>query len=400
MERQPQRLVETIFGDRKNKPEKPRHIPSLFHPVKPPQSGSGETKPKANGSGVRKRHPIGLDFGTTSLKWVQLGEVSGRTHIVSLGHEPLRLSPAISEKAKHAELQETLRKVAGQHRLEGQVVLSLPLEDVSLRLLKLSPLAEEEMEQAIRWQVEQTLPAGVSYDDFSVDYVPLPEISNEWKSHVLVAFVPRQRVMTLVDHARSAGFQPVAIEIDPFALFHYLSHEEGMQSGETALLLHLGAFHSSFSIVVKNQLVLGRSLLTTGHSLTNVVADFLRVSREEAEKLLQTEGLTADRPVARALASPLENLIMDVLHAFSSFTRQVAQPAMRFHRVYLGGGVAQMPGLGPWLQSRLGAPVELANPLALFPLEESLARSGSWGGLSAHFAVAMGLALRERDSSG
>lgn len=402
MEHEPKRLVERIFSGQEEGAV-PRFIPSLFQQVKPPPGPLG-VKPRSRPRfSVTKRYPIGLDIGLTSLKWVQLGVAERRTQIVELGSEPIR---SASEKPRAAEWQNALRDASARHGLKGRAVLSLPLEEVSLRLLKISALPEREMEQTIRWQIEQALPAGMSYDEFTVDYLPLRDMGEESgvHAHVLVVCAPRRRVMEMMEIARGAGFQPVAVEIDPFAFADGLISSKKISSQETVLLLHLGDSASTFSIVMKGQWALGRSLLMTGRSLTQAVSDHLRVSADEARRLLQTQGLTKGNEgdaaaVARALASPLENLLVNILHTFSSFSHRAGQSAVRFDRVFLGGGVSQLPGFGLWLQSQLNVPVESADPLSWFPMEKSIAGARPPNGQSASFAIAMGLAMREVDSA-
>lgn len=402
MERQREHLVESIFNRLRPRDGKPRKSPSLFQPVAATPSET-TTPPLPSSAVVGRRFPLGLDFGTASLKWAQVGLVEGRPHVVQVGSQPMKSFSNVSESERQAEVSGSLRRLITQHQLAGPVVLSLPLEDVSLRLLKLTAVPEAEMGPAIRWQVEQTLPPGVSYDEFTVDHVVLQEMAGQGESRVLVAMVPRQRVMAMVERVIQAGLQPVAVEIDPFAMATCVTAQRTPTVEGTLLMLHLGASSASLSVVTRGQLVFARSILTTGYSLTQAIADYLRVSKDDAETLKRTYGVLppsaqAEEPaarVARALASPLENLIVDMLHTFKGFSRQMAQLRMQnFQRVILGGGGAQLPGLAPWLEARAGVPVELLDPFAPFPVLPS-ATAVPLDQLAAQCVVAMGLALRE-----
>lgn len=359
------------------------------------------------------RFPIGLDLGADSVRWIQLGRTDGQTSIVEVGSQPIPQPSTPSDPEGQAQLRETLRRIVAEHGLRGEAVLSLPLEAVTLRVLKMPVLPEAELEQAIRWQIEQSLSPQVSYDDFAVDHLVLEQIGSPWESRVLVASTPRQLVMSMVDHVHSVGLQPVAVDIDPVAVAACVSFQHQFQPEETLLLLHLGSSSASLSIVAKQQLAFSRSILTTDHSLTQAVADHLQLSREQAQTLKQTHGLLSSPEVAktapsssdaqdqalavaRALASPLENLLVDMLHAFKGFSYQVTQSQIeRFDRVYLSGEGVQLPGLVPWLQARLNTPVELVNPLTLFPLRESAASATPMSEPASQFAIAMGLAVSE-----
>lgn len=367
--------------------------------------------PGVTGRAVGKRFPIGIDVGSGALKWAQIGLAGGRPCLVALGVKPIHALAALPEVQRTAELQEVLKQVVSRHGLSGPAVLSLPLEDVNLRLLKIPSLPEQELEQAIRWQIEQSLPAQVSLAEFTFDYVVLQDIAAHGESHILVATAPRQRVVALTERARRAGLQPVAVDMDPFAVAAGLLWQRRVPPTETTLLLELGEKSASFSIVARGQLAFSRAILTTGQSLTQAVADHLQVNQDQAEMLKRAHGLRSDtsepepaaappndagQAVARALASPLENLVVDLVHTFKSFSHQMTQSQIQqFDRVVVSGGTAQLPGLAPWLQIRVGVPVEIADPLAACPMVEELTAAQPWQDFSAQFSVAMGLALRE-----
>ena len=393
MERRPERLVESIF-ERLKVRAKGGKVPSLFQagvsspsaqeaPSTAHETPQGAPSPKE--PLIARRYPIGLDIGARSVKWIQLGVMEGKTHLVELGLK--------------ARQEEDLRQIVAQQGLSGQAVLCLPLEEVSLRLLKLPVLPEEEMGQAIRWQIEQTLPQGVSFEEFAMDYLALPEMGGSWESSVLVAMAPRQRVTKLVEEIKAAGLTPVAVEIEPFAVAALQIRFKQQGPEETVLLVHVGASSAWISVVAKEQLVFSRTILTTDQSLTQAVVDHLRVPRQEAQTLKRAHGLLQSeeaKTVARALASPLENMVVDILHAFKSFSHQVAHAQIqRFDRVTLSGEGTQLPGLDQWLQSRMGVPVETMDPLGLFPWRDLPADVQAFRQTSSQFAVAMGLALRE-----
>ena len=376
--------------------------------IRPPVPRPAESSARFQRTGterIGRKFAVGLDIGATSLKWVQLGLVDGKIQVVDLGQESVIHLAGLPEPRKQEQLREIVRQVVKKNRLSGRAVLSLPMEEASLRFLKMPALPEEELEQAIRWQIEQTLPAGVSYEDFTVDYSTLQqEAGSQWESRVLVATAQRRRVMALVEYLRHAGLQPLAVEIAPFATAACVEWQHPFQPSETVLLVHLGASASSIAIVTKGQFAFGQPMPITGATLTQAVADQIRVTVDQAEVLKRTHGLLGSAEaasdeeslVAQALASPLENLVLDILQAFKNFSRQVTQSQVqKFNRVYLSGGTAQLPGLPGWLGTRLGVPVEVVDPFTAVPIRESVARLQPWNTMASRFAVAMGLALRE-----
>ena len=350
--------------------------------------------------------PLGLDLGTASIKWVQLDRVEGELVIQRVGIKPLGISLTLSETERRNHLRQVLQETITPLGFQREVVLSIPLEDVSLRLLKMPALPEAELEQAVRWQIEQSLPDQVSYDDLTVDHLVLDEANSQWEVRVVVVTVPRRRVTELMDQVRQVGLKPVAIDVDPFCLVGCLAWQNRLPAKEAILILHMGATSVFFSIVVNGQLSYSRCLEASGWKLTRAVSEFMSVPLDEAEKLKRLHGMLTSPPagsdeataetVTRALASPLENMVVDILHSFKSFAHQMGLSQLQhFDRLYLSGGTAQLPGLVEWLKDRVGVPVERINPLESFPIKDPNASHESLNDVAPSFAVSVGLALRE-----
>ncbi len=384
-------------------------LPRIQLPIRRPRANPVSHARKNFGG---KLLPLGLDIGTTAIKWAQLAHDNGKSRIVRLGVEPLTAAPSASSEARLTELRDQLKRIAANHGLSGPVAISLAVDDTRFRLTKLPVLPPEEMQQALRWQVEQNLPAQTTYQDMVVDYTALPMAAGLTESRIMLVTVPRQRVTAALESLRCTGFTPVAVEVDPSSIQAGLAWLGKTSPNETALLLHFGASSASFSILVGGQLAFSRAILATGNSLTQIVSEQLRVSPVEAENLKRAHGLlkapglvqpaqgAADADgkagaVSQSLSSSMENLMVDLLHAFKGFSHQMTQSQIqRFDRVYIDGGGAQMPGLIPWLQLRMGAPVEMLNPLAGAVLDTALSAQ-AWEPSAPQLSIAVGLAARE-----
>ncbi len=371
---------------------------------------SAKRPPRPSG----KTLPIGLDIGTTAIKWAQFAQRDGKARLVRLGLEPITIAPTVPEALRLGEMKEQLKRVVSSQGLSGPVALSLPVDEARFRLVKMPVLPPDEMKDALRWQVEQSLPAGTTFQDVIADYIALPGLGAAApEPRVLIVTVSRAKVAGIMDCVRGTGLNPVAVEVDPAAIQSCLSAQGRTSPQETTLLLHLGAANASFSIFVGGYLAFSRPILTMGKSLTQTISEQLRVAPAEAETLKRTFGLLrapgvpastppAEDPTGRAaavsqsLASPMENLMVDLLTAFKGFSHQMTQSQIqRFDRVFLDGGGAALPGLLPWLQLRMGAPVEIINPLAGFELDPAVSQERSWAEAASHLSVAVGLAARD-----
>ena len=401
-------LVESIFTRPPSQKRKSSPLFRSFPAIKPSSSFSREAL--ISGVKVDKRFAIGLDIGPSLVKWVQLGAVGGKTCLIKAGCAPLEFTGISEDKQKEAAGVQ-LRQIAAQYFLSSPVVLSFPLEEVNLKVFRIPPVSEEELESAVRWQLEQTFSAQTKYEDLSVDSVFLEGLSTEKERRVLVATVPRHRILSLLTQAGQAGLGPVlAIEIDSFAVASAFARQGIFESGKTDLLLYLGGRRSSMSVIVQSQVVFSRPLPVKGAGLTNAVSDFCRVPRTDAEQLKQTYGLAGTAAptsklltetdqnqahlVAQALSSPMENLFVEIVHSFKSFSYQIGQSLVQqFDRVLLCGSMSGLPGIASYLETRFGVPVKTVDLLENIPSLPGQKKPEA--AVKYHLEVAAGLARGE-----
>ena len=416
MPRQPKQLVEAIFDRLKARGDNPSRVSSLFRAPSTPASTDVTTpsRPRQTrpATKLQKRFPLGLDIGTTSVKWAQMGIVKKESRLVHVGYESLDLAEQTSDAARTAETARRLRQIAAQHQLSGPVAISLPLEDVTLHLFKLPALSETELRDALHWQLEQTLPSQVKFDDVVMDFMVLDGFSREHETQVLTATVTKPKVMARIELVRQAGLDLVAVDLDPCALIASLLWRGQIRPEETVLVIHMETQRAFMAVIAKAQLAFSQSLLVTGASLTQAIAEALRIPYESAERLKSMYGLSGESrqtvttpgvgeedtavQVARALASPLENLMVDILHSFKGFSYQVSQSQVTsFNRALLSGGSSGLPGFAAYLEGRFGVPVAVADPLETFPVFDEMVSSDDRAGLGPRLGIALGLAIRD-----
>jgi hypothetical protein len=98
------------------------------------------------------------------------------------------------------------------------------------------------------------------------------------------------------------------------------------------------------------------------------------------------------RQIADAITPVLGELVTELRRSLDYYRSRGDGPGAE--RVILCGGTASMPGLGPFLSSQLGLPVELANPLANVQLAGKI-EAGYATEVGPVFPVSLGLAVRE-----
>ncbi len=99
------------------------------------------------------------------------------------------------------------------------------------------------------------------------------------------------------------------------------------------------------------------------------------------------------------LRSALDSLIQEIRKTFDFFKETSSMGGIQ--RIYLAGGLANMPGLGDILQGELHSPCEVMNPFLRVTFKDSKLDDGQLREMVREMAprlgVALGLALRSFD---
>ena len=357
---------------------------------------------------IKKRFPFGLDIGTNSIKILQFALTrDGKMKIINLTIEELpKEAQGHNPETRQRLLPGILKKIANEKGLKGSCFSIAPHSSFKINLIKLPQMPESEIDRALRWEIRQTV--RVDLDEVFLDYVVLEGQKAKFLGDqigVLAVYVPKKDIFEHCALLESAGFPPLAIDIEPLADLAVLNYTKKAVADEAVLCLDFGAGKTSLSIIYNNALISTRLFNVTGNSLTKAVSEYCSISWEEAELLKKSFGLatagteqtttdSSDKAiqVKNAILPLLENMAQDIEHTFKSFSYQVTQSQItRFEKIILSGGSATLKGLLPFLHNRLKADVQIINSLANFDSLEEPFRGDDF---SCRLNVALGLALR------
>ena len=131
---------------------------------------------------------FGIDLSDLSIKAVWLDRAGNEDSIASFGSVPLVPGSVMDGEIINPEAVETaLRKLlakAGPRKIRTKkVICSLPETKAFLRIISLPQMADEEVKEAIKWEIEANIPltlAQVYYDWQILDLTFNPE--NEKRS--------------------------------------------------------------------------------------------------------------------------------------------------------------------------------------------------------------------------
>lgn len=343
------------------------------------------------GKARRRCWLLGVDIGNTSIKIVEVRRKRGKTVVTRFASFPTPAGAVKDGKlGAGAEIGRAVRQAlrAGGFRA-GRAVVALGSQAFIARWVELPALSPRELREALGWEVKQYLPPG--YEGEVMDYAFLPAAgTGDGKRPVMVVASPQEVVGAYVKTLREARLRPVAVEIEPLAQLRALAFCGGRQSvegGEPMAILDLGASGARLSIFLEGTLRLTRQLAGGGRAL------FLEWGKG---------GGGTGGPAGPAGGTAWGELLRDIRRSLEYFLAQYQGAVVK--RLWLSGGGASLPELGPALElelnlalsSRLGEGNRIKVEVFSVP-EGAVATAG--GGLREEigpsYAAALGMALWE-----
>ncbi len=142
---------------------------------------------------------------------------------------------------------------------------------------------------------------------------------------------------------------------------------------EGVLIIDLGQRTSVFSLFDQRGLVFNHYLRVAGNLFAQKVAEALKVSFFEAEKIKVVEGFTAEknRKVGEVLKKEIIPVI-DETKRIIQFYQKATENQIK--KIILAGGSSLLPGIAQHLQKKLGLKVENRDSLTKISKQNSLPR--------------------------
>jgi type IV pilus assembly protein PilM len=188
-----------------------------------------------------------------------------------------------------------------------------------------------------------------------------------------------------------AGFNPVVVDVDAFALGNQFELNHPDDAGETIALIDVGASVMKTNVVRRGESIFARDVSFGGSQFTQAIADRLNTTFEQAEraKLGKPTDIRPDA-IVPALEAASRQLSLEVRRTFDYFGSM--SDLGRIGRVVMSGGAARLPGLTESLSTTWSIPVEVARPLERIDVDPALVDQARAAGPA--LAIAVGLALR------
>lgn len=359
--------------------------------------------------GMLRTGPIGLDFGTESIKIVQTDFTKEGPRVRSAVSLPYPTNKD-AFYASSGELKKVIRKAREDGSFKGRrAVVAMPPNKIQFISLEYKYTPGEDVDRAVIEAIKERF--GDSINNSVIDYLHIrPEHKEQVDRTALVAVAEQKSVIEFLNYLNKAGLNVDRLEIGPVAINRLISAMHPAQNDKVILAINFGLERSYATVLWGRRLLLDRSLSFGLNGAVQQVADALDVSGDDARSLLERHGVEATKNIISGddmfeagISDSLTDILKPALLDFSAeLKRLMLYVASRtrgrnVHQAYIFGSAAAWPGIDKLLTETTGLPIETTRPfygLSSSHQAESIDDYSNLRGI----AVATGLSLSGSDS--
>lgn len=334
---------------------------------------------------------VGIDFGTHTVKAVELKNIMSKPELVNLGSQ---LTPKgvinSEERQDQKKLAEALKLLYSNSRIRNtNVVMALPEFSVFTRFLEFPGVKKEELKQAVYFEAKQYIP--VPIEEVQMSYVTIGFNEEKNAPRVLLVAAPKKIIDIYMNVASFANLDLVAIETESVAMGRAMfksSHKP------TCVMLDFGANSTDMSIMTNGSLVFSQSISIGSDSLTQAIVNKFNFDYNRAEEFKRNYGLipnVLEGKIYSVLAPIVESIMIEVRRGVEFYKNKTMSAAP--NEYLLNGDGALLPGLTEYVAKSLGVNAQVANPWLNIIVDNKFKDLVAKGGSS--YSVAIGLSLKD-----
>ena len=333
---------------------------------------------------------LGIDFGTASLKAVELELVGDKPVLVNYGvadfshlEEELKEANYTYDEAVALYLHALLAKM---NPTTDQAHIAMPAYTGLIALVDFPSMSEAQMSEAVRFEAHKYVPMALDDVALSWEIVGRRETGEgEGVMEVLLVAALKKEVARYQGYIAQEKLEMSLLEIETFSIVRSLI---GTEPG-AKLLIDLGSRATNIILADGGEVKLGRNIDTGGKDMTRTLAETMDVTKERAEDLKKSGKDFLNQPTSAVTFPSLQIIVSEALRVIES--HETKHPESQVGEIILSGGSARLAGLPEYLSKLIGRPVSIGHPWSKIQSTEKQQAIIHETGSS--FAVAIGLAL-------
>lgn len=329
---------------------------------------------------------LGVDVGARDIKIVELRMAGRKYEVVQAAR--IALAGGDDPDCVSAALERFLVETSTS---AANVVCSLPANACSIKFTQVPRASRADLAKLVRFEAESQIPLPLSelVWNFAAEVDRSSPMCHVVIAGARTAVVDQNLAIMAAAHAR-----PSAMLVSSLAGAKAVGSPAVHK--EPSLVLDIGGAWSDMCVIDDGKVFGCRSVRVGSDDLAEAIASDMGVDAEEAQCMMQSQGISQDTRPSGATGVPPDSAIAGWVESTAQEIRRSAvslgsdTSCRRPQRLILIGGLAGVPGVAEALARETGLTAEVGDPWAGMRLGDVC--SHTLREPSAAFAVATGLA--------
>ncbi|MFW6271233.1 MAG: type IV pilus assembly protein PilM, partial [Bacillota bacterium] len=253
-----------------------------------------------------------------------------------------------------------------------KVITTIPNNDLIIRTIELPAMSENELEEALKWELEEILP--YSIEDTVYDY--LVTNKDEENTKILLTATKKEIINDYSHPLEEIGHPPDVINTQPMALISLLKYQKILD--EPTAVVDMGADKTRVVLGDWNQIYLSRSIDNGGNAFTEALIEMesLEYRRAEEEKIkrgiiFEEEKDFAEEDISlMGLGNDQINIAREISEEINRSIEfySIKNRGETINTIYLTGGTSKMKGIEQIIEEETDISPQRLNPLSGFEM--------------------------------
>ena len=352
--------------------------------------------------GLQKSARIGIDITSDTIVVVELKKVRNSLVLtnIAVANTPLN-AVQDGEIVDTAAVSEVIAQLLEENNVQGKsAVTAVAGQSTIVRPVRFPMMPESELAEVIQFEAERYIP--FSIDDVNISHHVLGDVEEDGteKQEVILVAAQKTLVNSLYKTVQDSGLTLEVVDVASFAVLRALADTEQVMDGQSVALIHIQGWTTDINILVSGVPRFSRSIPIGYSYFLDSILNSMGLEEDAARQIL--DEIDVD-PQGAASASPQVEQATEIIRpALAELTAEVgrsldfylSQGTDPIDRVIISGRGGNLKSLDRFLTSRLGLPVEIANPFAKIEADEDQFDPDLLYPQAPTLATAIGLAIR------
>ncbi len=236
----------------------------------------------------RKSCPIGIDFGSDSLRLAQVAPAGKEWKLVAAASADVPSHVRHDQNARMQFFIQTTKDLLGQGSFTGRaVVLALPAANMFIQHLRLPKMDEEAMKKAIPWEARGKIPIDPAHALLRHHIAGEVYQDQEAKCEVVLMAAGRDIVNQYLAMSAKARLDVVGMNVEPKALVDCFAqiYRRKNDVNITNMFIDIGCAGTRAIIARGDHILFARVIHIAGDHFTRAVASAFGLNLDEAKLL-------------------------------------------------------------------------------------------------------------------